>query len=167
VVKQAAPKLKDFGVELIDVRFMRINYNARVSAKIYERMISERQQMLALSLRGEGEAAKITGNKERDLKGIESEAIAKSRKSAARPTPGHGDLCPGYGGSPEAGEFYRFLRTMETYRRLQSRHTLILSTDSDFFATSSAASPPTPRDRRSEGRAAWAPISTAKAFPEA
>src|ERR1041384_509780 len=30
VVKMAAPKLKDFGIELMDVRFMRVNYNPRV-----------------------------------------------------------------------------------------------------------------------------------------
>jgi len=39
-----------------------------------------------------------------------------------------------YGGSPEAGEFYRFLRTMETYQKTLNRDsTLIFSTDSDLF----------------------------------
>src|SRR6059036_1616191 len=37
IVKLAAPKLKDFGIELIDVRFMRMNYNTRFSSKIHER----------------------------------------------------------------------------------------------------------------------------------
>src|SRR5687767_12617931 len=41
VVKEAAPKLEQFGIELLDIRFMRINYNQRVTSKIYERMISE------------------------------------------------------------------------------------------------------------------------------
>ena len=136
VVKQAAPKLKDFGIEVIDVRFMRINYNANVSTKIHERMISERQQIASrFRSEGEGEAAKITGNKERDLKRIDSEAYREVQKirgeADARATEIYASA---YGGSPEAGEFYRFLRTMDTYQKTLNRDTtLILSTDSDLF----------------------------------
>ena len=38
---QARPKLAEFGIELLDVRFKRINYNPAVSAKIFDRMASE------------------------------------------------------------------------------------------------------------------------------
>jgi regulator of protease activity HflC (stomatin/prohibitin superfamily) len=69
VVEKSAPKLKDFGVELIDVWFMQVNYNPGVSAKIHERMMSERQQIASrFRSEGEGEAAKILGSKERDLR---------------------------------------------------------------------------------------------------
>ena len=136
VVKQAAPKLKDFGIELIDVRFMRINYNTRVSSKIHDRMISERQQIASrFRSEGEGEAAKILGNREQELKRLESEAYREVQKikgeADARATEIYSRA---YGGSPEAGEFYRFLRTMETYQKTLSHDTtLILSTDSDLF----------------------------------
>ncbi len=136
VVKLAAPKLKDFGVELIDVRFMRINYNTRVSSKIHERMISERQQIASrFRSEGEGEAAKILGSKERDLRRIESEAYREIQKI-------HGEadakateiFSRAYGGSPAAAEFHGFIRTMETYRKaLGKDSTLVLSTDSDLF----------------------------------
>jgi len=136
VVKQAAPKLKDFGIELIDVRFMRINYNTRVSSKIHDRMISERQQIASrFRSEGEGEAAKILGNREQELKRLESEAYREVQKikgeADARATEIYSRA---YGGSAEAGEFYRFLRTMETYQKTLGRDTtLILSTDSDLF----------------------------------
>jgi len=136
VVKQAAPKLRDFGIELIDVRFMRINYNTRVSSKIHDRMISERQQIASrFRSEGEGEAAKILGNREQELKRLESEAYREVQKikgeADARATEIYARA---YGSSPEAGEFYRFLRTMETYQKtLRSDTTLILSTDSDLF----------------------------------
>lgn len=136
VFEKSAPKLKDFGVELIDVRFMRVNYNPGVSTKIHERMMSERQQIASrFRSEGEGEAAKILGNKERDLRQIESEsyravqvikgeADAKASEIYAR----------AYGGSEEAAEFHQFLRTMETYRKtLDKDTTLLLSTDSDLF----------------------------------
>ena len=144
VVKLAAPKLKDFGVELIDVRFMRINYNTRVSSKIHERMISERQQIASrFRSEGEGEAAKILGNKERDLRRIESEAYREIQKI-------HGEadakateiFSRAYGGSPAAAEFHGFVRTMETYRKaLGKDSTLILSTDSDLFRYLKRSSP--------------------------
>jgi membrane protease subunit HflC len=148
IVEKSAPKLKDFGVELIDVRFMRVNYNPGVSTKIHERMMSERQQIASrFRSEGEGEAAKILGSKERDLRQIESEsyravqvikgeADAKASEIYAR----------AYGGSAEAAEFHQFLRTMETYRKtLDKDTTLLLSTDSDLFRylkQSSAVRPP-------------------------
>ena len=136
VVKHAAPKLKDFGLELIDVRFMRINYNPRVSSKIHERMISERQQIAArFRSEGEGEAAKIIGNKERELKRIESEAYREVQKirgeADARATEIYARA---YGAGPETAEFYGFLKTMETYQKTVGHDmTLLLTTDSDLF----------------------------------
>lgn len=136
VLKAAAPKLKDFGVELIDVRFMRINYNSRVSAKIHERMISERQQIAArFRSEGEGEAAKILGNKERDLRRIESEAYREVQKIKGEADAKATDIyARAYGANASAGEFHAFLRTMETYQKsLTNDTTLILSTDSELF----------------------------------
>ncbi len=136
IVKLAAPKLKDFGIELIDVRFMRINYNPRVSSKIHERMISERQQIASrFRSEGEGEAAKILGNKERDLRGIESEAYRTVQKIRGDADAKAIEIyARAFNQSPEAVEFYSFVRTLETYQKGLNRDTtVILSTDSDLF----------------------------------
>jgi modulator of FtsH protease HflC len=53
ILKNAAEKLRGFGIELLDVRFKRINYNASVQNRIFSRMISERQQ-IAERFRSEG-----------------------------------------------------------------------------------------------------------------
>ncbi|MEM7388007.1 MAG: protease modulator HflC, partial [Verrucomicrobiota bacterium] len=45
IFDNANDKLRAFGIELLDVRFKRINYNQDVRRKIYERMISERAQI--------------------------------------------------------------------------------------------------------------------------
>ena len=75
ILAAASVKLSEFGIELLDIRFKRINYNESVRQKIYARMISERQQIAErFRSEGAGEAAKIIGNKERDLQRIESEA---------------------------------------------------------------------------------------------
>lgn len=144
VIQKSAPKLKDFGLELIDVRFMRINYNPRVSTKIHERMISERQQIAArFRSEGEGEAAKITGNKERDLRRIESEAYREVQKIRGQADAKATEIyAAAFNQSPAAAEFYQFLRTMETFQKSLNQDTmLILSTESDFFRYLKHASP--------------------------
>jgi membrane protease subunit HflC len=47
----AAEKIQVFGIELLDIRFKRINYNESVRPKIYDRMISERRQIAERFLR--------------------------------------------------------------------------------------------------------------------
>ena len=58
----AAPKLAPLGIELLDVRFKRVNYNSEVVSNIYRRMISEREQIAQrFRSEGEGEAARHVG----------------------------------------------------------------------------------------------------------
>ena len=45
IFSAAAEKVLVFGIELLDIRFKRINYKASVRPKIYDRMISERRQI--------------------------------------------------------------------------------------------------------------------------
>src|SRR5437870_1937964 len=111
IVKKAAPKLQDFGIELIDVRFMRLNYNAGVSAKIHERMTSERQQIASrFRSEGEGEAAKILGSKERDLRQIESEAYREVQKIKGDADAKATEIyARAYGANAQSAEFHQFL----------------------------------------------------------
>ena len=132
----AKGKLAELGIELLDVRFKRINYNSSVVDKIYERMISERQQIASrFRSEGEGEAAKIMGDRERDLSVIESEAyrtVQEMRGAAdARAT---NIYAAAYSTTPEARNLYSFLKTLDTYKRTISEgDTLILSTRSELF----------------------------------
>jgi membrane protease subunit HflC len=134
--KAAAVKLHEFGVELLDLRLRRVNYNPDVLDRIYQRMISERRQIAQrFRSEGEGEAARIAGQKERDLNEIQSTAYRKVQEirgeSDAKATEIYARA---YTQNPQAAEFYGFLKSMETYRRaLAKDSTLILSTDSDLF----------------------------------
>ena len=75
IYNAATPKVKVFGIELLDIRFKRINYNESVRPKIYDRMISERRQIAErFRSEGNGEAARINGFRERELNKIQSEA---------------------------------------------------------------------------------------------
>ena len=80
IFASAAPKIAVFGIELLDVRFKRINYNESVRPKIYDRMVSERRQIAELFLsEGNGEAARIRGDRVRELNRIQSEAYKIGR----------------------------------------------------------------------------------------
>ncbi len=129
-------KLSEFGIELLDIRFKRINYNESVRERIYDRMISERQQIAErFRSEGNGEAAKILGDMERDLKKIESEAYKEVETMKGEADAKATEIyAKAYNVSPDASEFYQFLRTMELYdQMLGGESTVILSTDSDMF----------------------------------
>jgi membrane protease subunit HflC len=132
----AAEKVRVFGIELLDIRFKRINYNESVRPKIYDRMISERRQIAERFLsEGNGEAARIRGNRVRDLNKIQSEAYQKVEEirgvADAKATEIYAKA---YNQSPEAVAFYEFTRTMQAYKDIISTNTtLVLSTDSDLF----------------------------------
>ncbi|MEM6468321.1 MAG: protease modulator HflC [Planctomycetota bacterium] len=136
IYEKSAEKLTDFGIELLDVRFKRINYNESVQQRIYERMISERQQIAErFRSEGAGEAAKIIGRRERDLLEIESEAYkAVQEIRGAADAKATEIYALAYNQGPEAVAFYEFIKTMETYEEmLDQDSTLILTTDSDIF----------------------------------
>jgi modulator of FtsH protease HflC len=136
IFAEAAEKVRVFGIELLDIRFKRINYNESVRPKIYERMISERRQIAERFLsEGNGEAARIRGNRVRDLNKIQSEAYRQVEEvrgvADAKATEIYAKA---YNQSPEAVEFYEFTRTMQSYKSIISENTtLVLSTGSDLF----------------------------------
>ena len=136
IFEAAAEKVRVFGIELLDIRFKRINYNRSVRPKIYDRMISERRQIAERFLsEGNGEAARIRGNRVRDLDKIQSEAyrhVEEIRGLAdAKATEIYASA---YNQSAEAVAFYEFTRTMQSYKSIIAENTtLVLSTDSDLF----------------------------------
>jgi membrane protease subunit HflC len=136
IFTEAAQKVRVFGIELLDIRFKRINYNESVRPKIYDRMISERRQIAERFLsEGNGEAARIRGNRLRDMNKIQSEAYRQVEEirgvADAKATEIYAKA---YNQSPEAVTFYEFTRTMQAYRSLIADNTtLVLSTDSDLF----------------------------------
>ena len=136
IFSAAAEKVKVFGIELLDIRFKRINYNQSVRPKIYDRMISERRQIAERFLsEGNGEAARIRGNRLRELNKIQSEAYREVEEirgvADAKATEIYANA---YNQSPEAVEFYEFTRTMQAYKSIIADNTtIVLSTDSDMF----------------------------------
>ena len=144
ILAAAMKKVGIWGIELLDVRVKRINYKAGVIEKIYDRMMSERLQIAErFRSEGAGEAAKIEGRKERDLRRIESEAYRKVQElQGAADATASEIYARAYTASPRAADFYAFQKTLETYRATLGRDsTLILTTDSDLFRLLKAVEP--------------------------
>ncbi len=136
ILAAAAPKLAALGMELLDVRFKRVNYTPEVLDPIHQRMKSERMQIAQrFRSEGEGEAARILGRKERRLREVESEAYKKVQEvRGAADAEATRVYAEAYDKNAEAREFYAFLKTLDTYRSvLGNRTNLVLSTDSDLF----------------------------------
>ncbi len=133
ILNQANPKLKEFGILLIDVQIKRLNYVEEVRRSVYGRMIAERKQIAErFRSEGEGESRKIEGDRERDLKEITSVAYRKAQeikgKADAEATLIYARA---YNKDPD---FYSFLQTLDIYKKTMDKDTtLVLSTDSDFL----------------------------------
>lgn len=136
IFEKAAAKLADFGIELLDVRFKRINYNESVQKRIYDRMISERQQIAErFRSEGAGEAAKIIGKKEKDLLEIESEAYKTVQEIRGEADATATEIyASAYNQTEQSVSFYQFIKTMETYQEmLDQDSTMVFTTQSDIF----------------------------------
>jgi membrane protease subunit HflC len=133
ILNQAQPKLQKFGIELVDVKIKRLNYVEEVQRTVFGRMIAERKQIAEkFRSEGQGEARKIEGDMEKDLKLITSVAYRKAQeikgKADAEATLIYADA---FGRDPE---FYSFIQTLDVYKKTMDKDTsLILSTDSEFL----------------------------------
>lgn len=133
VLERASKITPEFGVEIRDVRIKRINYIDEVQQKVFDRMIAERKRIASkYRSEGDGRSAEIRGQKEKELKRIQSEAYRTAQeikgKADAEATRVY---ALAYNADPE---FYQFLKTLETYRTsLDSETWLLLSTDSEFL----------------------------------
>ena len=133
ILEKAAKITPEFGIELVDVRFKRINYVESVQQKVFERMISERKRIAERSRsEGQGRAAEIRGQKERDVLGASSGGYKTAQEvkgiADAKATSVYARA---YG---RDADLYQFLKSMETLSgSLDEKTWLILSTNSELL----------------------------------
>ena len=141
--------LKDYGVEVVDLRLRRLNHPAgTIRQAIFERIISEREKKVA-DYQSEGErlASDIRSNSERHVTELRAAAQAEStrisgaadaaadriRNEAARQDPG----------------FYAFLRRLEDYQRILGDNKTMLLLSSQHAMFESLLNPPAPGKKES------------------
>ena len=133
ILETAAGRTADLGIELLDLRLKRINYVEEVQQDVFERMIAERQRIAEqFRSEGQGESARIHGERELELAKIQSEAYRQAEElrgqADAEATRIYAEAYT------QDADFYAFTKSLETYEQTMDASTLfILGTDSELL----------------------------------
>ncbi|MCA9743518.1 MAG: protease modulator HflC [Deferribacteres bacterium] len=133
ILERAGETVPQYGIDLIDVQIKHIDYIEEVRKKVYDRMIAERTRIAEkYRSEGEGERAKINGDRQKRLQEIESEAYRKAQElKGAADAEATRIYAEAFGRDPE---FYSFMQTLDSYRTTMIKNsTLILKTDADYL----------------------------------
>jgi membrane protease subunit HflC len=133
ILKAASAITPEYGIELRDVKLKRVNYVDDVQRKVFDRMISERKRIAErYRSEGDGKSAEIRGQREREAKRIESDAYRQGQEIMGKADAEATQIyAAAYNRDPA---FYQFVKTLDTYREIMGRETvLILSTDAEFL----------------------------------
>jgi len=133
VLEKAAKVTSQYGIELEDLRLLRVNYVEDVQRKVFERMISERKRIAERSRsEGQGKAAEIRGQKERDVLAASSAGYRSAQEiKGAADAKATAIYARAYGKDPD---LYQFLKSLETLQAgVDEKTWAILSTDSELL----------------------------------
>ncbi|MHC4409940.1 MAG: protease modulator HflC [Planctomycetota bacterium] len=132
--KTAQSKVKDLGIELLDLRIKRINYVESVRKSVYQRMISERQRIAEqYRSEGRGKKAEVEGKRARDEKKILSEAYRDAQQIVAKADAEAAQIFADAYNSD--AEFFAFVRTLQSYEAIVGRnHTLVIDPKSELYS---------------------------------
>jgi len=133
-IHQAAQaRADDLGIEILDMRFKRINYVEEVQRDVFDRMIAERNRIAErYRSEGEGEAARINGERDRELQRIQSEAYRTAQEISGR---ADAEATRIYAEAYNRdADFYAFVKSLETYElTADASSIMILTTDSELL----------------------------------
>jgi len=136
ILKSANKQAIELGIKILDFRFKRINYVQEVQAQVYERMKSERFRIAdKFRSEGQGEASKINGEKDRELKNIQSAAFKRAEEIKGKADASAAAIyAAAYNQSGQSQSLYGFLKSMETLEKTFSEKTsVVLSTNSEIY----------------------------------
>jgi len=127
-------RVKDLGVEVVDVRLKRVDFSPEISESVYRRMEAERKRVASEERsKGAAEAEKIRADADRQREVLLAEAYKDAQKLK-----GEGDAkasaiyAQAFGQNPEFAQFYR---SLEAYRSsFKNRNdVMVVDPSSEFF----------------------------------
>ena len=136
ILESANNKVTDLGIAILDFRVKRIIYIEDVRTQVYERMKSERYRIAdKFRAEGQGEASRINGEKERDLKIIQSVAFRQAEEIMGKADAKATAIYAGaYNQTSASRNLYSFLKSMETFEHtFDTATTVVLSTKSELY----------------------------------
>lgn len=132
MTQEANKLVPEYGIDLIDILPRQIKYSDELTESVYNRMIKDRNQVAqAYRSLGEGKKAEWMGKLESDQRTIESEAYRKSEEIKGKADAEAAKIySSAYGKDPE---FYRFWKSMESYKETLKNSDSTYSTNMDYF----------------------------------
>lgn len=127
-------RVKDVGIDIVDVRMKRVDFTPEISESVYSRMEAERKRVASEERsKGAAQAERIRASADRQSEEILAEAYRDAQK-----TKGEGDgeaariYAEAFGADPE---FARFYRSLEAYRSSfsQKSDVMVVDPSADFF----------------------------------
>jgi modulator of FtsH protease HflC len=124
---------KQLGVEIVDIRFKRVDFAPEVSERVFDRMQAERKRVAnERRATGSADSEKIRADADKQREIIVAEAYRDAQKMR-----GEGDgkasatYADAFGRDPEFASFYR---SLEAYRgTFKTRDVMVLDPNTDFF----------------------------------
>ena len=125
-------RVKDVGIDIVDVRMKRVDFTPEISESVYSRMEAERKRVASEERsKGAAQAERIRASADRQSEVILAEAYRDAQK-----TKGEGEAAriyaEAFGADPE---FARFYRSLEAYRSSfsQKSDVMVVDPSADFF----------------------------------
>lgn len=121
-----------FGIEIKDIVIRQIRYRDDLTESVYQRMIKERNQE-AEKIRsfGVGEKSRILGETKKEVEYLVSDAQRQKEEIMGRADAEATEIyAKAYN---KDREFFRFWRTLESYKNTMPKMSKTLSTDPDYF----------------------------------
>jgi membrane protease subunit HflC len=143
-----AAVLRDYGIELVELRLRRFTFPEAVRASIAERIRSERQRKVAdYQSEGNREYTRIVSEAKRDAAKTVAEAKAKRQRIEGE-ADAEADAVRNEAHSKDR-EFYAFLQKLAAYKAMlaETRDVLLLSAKNELFDLLLKPPPAAPKDR--------------------
>jgi membrane protease subunit HflC len=132
-IAYARNRTAEYSIDVVDTQIRVLNFPESNKQSVYDRMRAEREQM-AKRYRSEGseEAAKIRADAEREQTVILSQAYREAQQLMGE---GDAEAIRIYGEAFQRHpEFYRFIRTLETYEKtIDANTTLIMPSNAEIL----------------------------------
>ena len=126
-----APKLQEFGIEIVDVRIKRADFPDAVADSVHKRMIAERER-IANRERAEGAEYDLERRANADRTAIEIRTAAQRDAEIIKGC-AEADSIKIYAGALEEDpEFYSFQRSLEAYKEYLASNTTIIGSSTDL-----------------------------------
>lgn len=120
IIKTANEMVNQYGMEIPDIRIVKLNLPAEVRPKIHERM-REEQLKLAAEVKAEGtrRAEEIRGGQEREVETLLAEGRNEAKQILGK---AQKKVAETFKKAYEDPEFFNFYKTMETYKEIVKKN---------------------------------------------